>query len=153
MLVSNKQCTIPYHTIPCATICCCVAPVSACCQHLDATLANVPFWGCLFSNARRKWPSALTCMVSIATFHVSTLVSGIHEVGAWRVGACLPNVPHPRAALPSTPQKGPKLSFSAVLKIAHVAPCQHADGADLQFMSRCCLEARGSSGLSSFGCR
>ena len=36
------------------------------------------FWGFFFSNARRKWPSALTCIVSMATFHVSTLVLGIH---------------------------------------------------------------------------
>ena len=54
--------------------------IFACCQHSDATLANVPFWGCFFSNARRKWPSTLTYMVSMAMFHVSTLVLGIHEV-------------------------------------------------------------------------
>ena len=73
VLVSNEQCT---------TLFCGVTSLSACCQHSDATLANVPFWGCFFSNARRKWPSTLTCryMVSMAKFHGSTLVLGIHEV-------------------------------------------------------------------------
>ena len=70
-LVSNEQC---------ATTFCCVASLSACCQHLDATLANMPFWGYFFSNARRKWPSTLTYTVSMAMFHVSMLVIGIHEV-------------------------------------------------------------------------
>ena len=50
VLVSNKQC---------ATTFSCMAPLSACCQHSDPTLANVPFWGCLFFNAH-------LCMVSMA---------------------------------------------------------------------------------------
>ena len=40
-------------------------------------------------------------------------------------------------------QKEPKLSFLAILKIASVKSCQHADGANLQFMSRCCLDGTG----------
>ena len=45
--------------------------------------------------------------------------------------------------IPDSMQKGPNLSFSAILKIASVTSCQHADGANLQFMSRCCLDGTG----------
>ena len=38
------------------------------------------FWEYFFSNTRRKWPITLTSMVSMAMFHVSTLLLGIHEV-------------------------------------------------------------------------
>ena len=58
--------------------------MSACCQHLDATLANMPFWGCFSSNARRKWPSTLIDMVSMAMLHVNMLLLGMHGVhGVW----------------------------------------------------------------------
>ena len=60
VLVSNEQCATTFR---------CVTPLPACCQHLDATLANVPFWGCFFTSIfARKWPSARMYMVSWPCF-------------------------------------------------------------------------------------
>ena len=64
----------------CATTFCYVAPLSACCQHLDATVANMPFWGCFFSSARTQWHSTRIDVVLMAILHVRTLVLGIREV-------------------------------------------------------------------------
>ena len=66
--------------------------------------------GVLFSNARRKWPSTLIDMVSMATFHVSTLVLGMHEVHGVQVHAYLmfhTHVPH----YPAPPKKAQTCIF------------------------------------------
>ena len=48
-----------------------------------------------------------------------------------------------RRTTQNTQKKGPKLSFPAILKMASVTSRQHDDGANLQFMSGCCLDGTG----------